>query len=767
MSAFAVAAREGTRLVRSSPTRSAIVAVTIAGATALGVREGSVAVGCVALSVAVTVVARRSPRPERVMSANAWSRAGSNRFAIWMSGSVEALIVAWMGALAGGLVGIVVVHATATHAAFGDGVPVVLWQLGLLAIASCLPTTRLRASKRTRIDSAMPGASVGARVAIVVFALLLMLGGARSVRTDSGLSLTGAWVVPLLIIVGLIVTGPASNWAVHALGNVPICRSIDAIAARHRTPATVRFVIVAAVTVATVFAVLGASVQARPDTQHLLDEQLARLPVLPRNVALMRLNPDAQATSFLSIPAFAPGLTSSELNDIRVAIANAVPGAEVIELHSLGERVTSSSTFPGCNPCDFGPYIIADARLRDVYGGPGLNSAPADPALKGIGYPSVYQLLSPNVVGPDLSTIGVTRVPSEDALLQIFRHGGPLPSVSFADAVYYEVPAKSAVGLPTSVSGMFIRSPKPLTDAQLTHLAAVAREFRRAVTASADVDRPAWIACAVGRRARASSRQSIVTASVMGRNIGRSAMGMVRRRSTHRVGDTARHADDRHHRPPSRRRTTRTNRCHTPPSAKRRGGTDRLPVSHGHVAQRTPRGRVSEARDRRVQPRQANNPGAFHDAVGSRPPPHTRSPRRRGRPRRARRPTGLARKPINREPSRTRMTVTPTSARIQREDGSIGLFGVSTTAATCSPSHCQSPTDRFREESASHPRLRPPWPCFRSTGSPYRSADRLSQHSSQQLAGSATIGWTLRTQTPRSAHCLVLRRRRLQTYTIS
>jgi len=63
MSVFAVAAREGTRLVRSSPTRSAIVAVTIAGATALGVREGSVAVGCVALSVAVTVVAWVVLRP--------------------------------------------------------------------------------------------------------------------------------------------------------------------------------------------------------------------------------------------------------------------------------------------------------------------------------------------------------------------------------------------------------------------------------------------------------------------------------------------------------------------------------------------------------------------------------------------------------------------------------------------------------------------------------------------------------------------------------
>jgi len=478
MSVFAVAAREGTRLVRSSPTRSAIVAVTIAGATALGVREGSVAVGCVALSVAVTVVARRSPRPERVMSANAWSRAGASRFAIWMSGSVEALILAWVGALAGGLVGIVAVHATATHAAFGDGIAVLPWQLGVLSFAACLPTTRLRAPKRTRIRSAVSGAGVVTRVGIVAFALLVMLNAARGVRSDFDLSLTGALVVPLLVIVGLIVTGPASNWAVHALGNVPIFRSIVAIAARSRTPATVRFVIVAAVTLATVFAVLGASVQARPDTQHLLDERLARLPVLPRNVALMRLNSDADATSFLSFPSFAPGFTGSELNGIRVAIARAVPGAEVIELDSLGERITAktpatsrlpvNSTFPGCNPCDFGRYIIADARLRDVYGGPARYTAPS----------STYQLLSPDVVGPDLSKIGATRVPSPDTLLQTFRRGGPLPSVSFADAVYYEVSAKSAVGLPTAVSGMFIRSPKPLTDSQLARLEAVARAVR-------------------------------------------------------------------------------------------------------------------------------------------------------------------------------------------------------------------------------------------------------------------------------------------------
>jgi hypothetical protein len=479
MSAFAVAAREGTRLVRSSPTRSAIVAVTIAGATAVGVREASVAAGCVALSIAVAVVARRSPRPERMMSANAWSRAGANRFAIWMAGSVEALIVAWVATLAGGLVGLVVLYATATHAVFGDGVAVVLWQFGLLAIAACLPTTRFRASKRTRTRRVMSAAGVGARVAIVVCALLLMVSLASGIRSDFDLSLTGALIVLLLVVVGLIVTGPTSNWAVHALGNLPVCRSIVAIAARHRTPATVRFVIVAAVTLATVFAVLGASVQARPDTQHLLDERLARLPVLPRNVALMRLNPDTEATSFrVSFPSFAPGLTGSELNGIRGAIARTVPGAEIIELHSLGERITSAtpttsrfpvnSTFPGCNPCDFGPYIIADARLRDVYGGPARYTTPT----------STYQLLSPDVVGPDLSTIGARRVPSEDAILQAFRRGGPFPSVSFADAVYYEVPAKSAVGLPTAVSGMFIRSPNPLTDTQLTRLEAVAREFR-------------------------------------------------------------------------------------------------------------------------------------------------------------------------------------------------------------------------------------------------------------------------------------------------
>ncbi|MGO9875924.1 MAG: FtsX-like permease family protein, partial [Acidimicrobiia bacterium] len=348
---------------------------------------------------------------------------------------------------------------------------VVLWQLGLLAIAACLPTTRLRASKRSRTRRVMSGAGVGVRVGIVALARLLMLSQASGVRSDFDLSLTGGRVVLLLVIVGLIVTGPTSNWAVRALGNVPMCRSVVAIAARHRTPATVRFVIVAAVTLATVFAVLGASVQARPDTQHLLDERLARLPVLPRNVALMRLNPVAQPTTpfQFSFPAFAPGFTGSDLNGVRVAIARAVPGAEIVELHSLGERVTSNAVAfaPDCNPCDFGPYIIADARLRDVYGGPARYSAP-----------STYQLLSSDVVGPDLSMIGVTRVPSEDAILQTFRDGGPLPAVSFADAVYYEVPAKSAVGLPTAVSGMFIRSPKPLTDAQLTRLAAVARAVR-------------------------------------------------------------------------------------------------------------------------------------------------------------------------------------------------------------------------------------------------------------------------------------------------
>src|SRR2546428_7300023 len=111
MTRVAVAVREGVRLVRRSPLRSAIVAVTIAAATMLGMLNASLSAAYWALSLAVLVVARRSPRPERLESARAWQRVGAGRVWIWLAGTVEALVLGVAAAVVGALI------ATSLHAA--------------------------------------------------------------------------------------------------------------------------------------------------------------------------------------------------------------------------------------------------------------------------------------------------------------------------------------------------------------------------------------------------------------------------------------------------------------------------------------------------------------------------------------------------------------------------------------------------------------------------------------------------------------------------
>src|SRR5207245_2988627 len=135
------------------------------------------------------------------------------------------------------------------------------------------------------------------------------------------------------------------RWFARLLARVPRSRAIAAIASRHRAAGTVRLVIVVAVTIATAAAILGASVEARPDVAHLVDDELARLPVLPSDVALLRLEPKGLA-------AFAPerrwpSFDRHELTALRGAVTRAVPGGELIALRDLGMKIASDSI-----PCD-------------------------------------------------------------------------------------------------------------------------------------------------------------------------------------------------------------------------------------------------------------------------------------------------------------------------------------------------------------------------------------------------------------------------------
>ena len=278
-----------------------------------------------------------------------------------MSGVFEALLLGWGAALVGAAIGAASSQAIDPSSSFRLGTQFLLWQFGGLALSAVLPTSRERGAHVSRARRSVRRVGVAIRVGVVVVALVAVFGAARTIRTDFDLAFAGLTIIPLLVVVGVIVTGAASRWIVGGLGSLPGCRAVAAIAARYRAPATVRIVLVASVTVATAAAILGASVEARPETNRVLAQRLARLPVLPRNVALIRLDPTGLAALD---PNAAPALSQSDAKNLRAAITRAVPSAQTIELRDVG--AVASNLF--CEGCNSGPLVVADARLRSIYG---------------------------------------------------------------------------------------------------------------------------------------------------------------------------------------------------------------------------------------------------------------------------------------------------------------------------------------------------------------------------------------------------------------
>jgi len=476
--------------VRSAPARSAVVAVTVAGTSAVGVRDGGLALECGAVSLAVVVVARRSPMPERIDQANAWARAGASATAIWMAATIEAILVAWVPALVGGLVGLALLQARGSHAAFGDGAVFLPWQLGALGLGACLPTSRAP-KPRDLAGGAIPTAGRMLSGCLAAFALVSMFGLAVQIRTDLDLSLNGLFIIVMLVLVGVVGSEPISRGLFDLLGRVRPGRAIAAMGLRQRSPVTVRLVVVGAVTIATATTILGASVQARPDTAHALGQRIAKLPVLPRDVALLRVEP-ASAGRAASRPQF----TAGDVALVHTAINRLIPNAETIPLRALAPGSRSAASL--CPSCESDSVVVADPRLRSIYGGAARYPAPQAFAL----FP------------PKPRNEALTRVPPVDAVVAAVQHGRPLPAASFSGAVYYEVRAKKAAGIATTVSAVFIRAPKAFTATQLSGLAAVARELRPAsgrVTLIGPNTRAAAIAVTSSLRDQSWAAASVAT----------------------------------------------------------------------------------------------------------------------------------------------------------------------------------------------------------------------------------------------------------------
>jgi hypothetical protein len=445
---FGVALREGVRFVDASRVRSLVVASSIAVATMFAMWSDEVAAAAMPFAFVVLAVARRSPRPERLAQMRAWQRVGTARLLSWSAATVEAVMLGWGGALVGACLGLAPVVLRSDPIRWRWGYLPAL--LGVLAIAACLPTRREAKSKRLRRTRTSASVVLGAALAAGAITGAFMIA---TLRIDDSLSLSiaGLCVVALLTTASLLLSGLASERIVRVLAHVGRVTPLSAIAERRKTPMTVRLVIAVAIVLVAATSILGASVGARPETERELDARLARLPVLPPNVAL--LSAGLPLESYLYFRPV-PSTTSTGVTPIvQRAARNAVPGARIIPIYRVDEL--------GCALVCENPHIVADPRLREVYG--------QEPTF------SLYETIQGGV-GGGMNVSATTRVPPYEELQRRVRDNRPLPRYSFAGAAYSEISLADAASLgPPFVESVFVLAPRTLSSADLRQLGEVAQ----------------------------------------------------------------------------------------------------------------------------------------------------------------------------------------------------------------------------------------------------------------------------------------------------
>ncbi len=452
MNAVSVAMREGVRLFRASSVRTLVVVLPIAVATVAGMWSPEVAAACAPFSFAVLAVARRSPRPERLEQMHAWRRVGAGRTVMWLAGTVEALLLGSV-AMLGGTAFAVAPLVAGSEADWRLGYLAI--QAGLLVVAALLPTRRH--TRRVRVRRVRAGTSGVLRFAIAAGAVggAFAIAAASTIDTSIELAVAGFLVVVLLTIAGLVVSGLAPERVVDTLAWLGHVTPLSAISERRRAPLTVRLVIVVAIALVASTSILGASVAARPETEQLVDAELARLPVLPANVALISF--DTPLSSFLAY-----GLRESQSEStkeltpaVRRAADTAVAGSHIIPVYHVDEK--------GCLFACENPHVVADPRFREIYGD-GPTFSVDEPIIAGSG----------GRFDMNIST----RVPPYSSLLALLLvEGQPLPRYSFAGAAFSEIALQDAAVLGTPrVRSFFVVAPRALSDVEWVRLAKIATD---------------------------------------------------------------------------------------------------------------------------------------------------------------------------------------------------------------------------------------------------------------------------------------------------
>lgn len=445
--------RESVRAARRSWRALTVPAVGAAVAGCCATAMPVLAAPVIGVAVAVVATWRRTAPARDTARDAAWAELGASRSLRWALHTTEVLLVTWGAAAAGILLGLT--FRLISGGGAGRAVAATTALLALLAGAAALPGPRRTPPRAARITR---WSGTGARIVAATLTLAAAWSVARSIRTDFELAIGGALVVGLVTLAAAAVTGDLARLAARPARRIPATAAAAAVASRTRVPLPVRLVLAVAVSVTAGTAILGASLERRPETRRAEAARLGRLPVLPPEVALVGLEP-ADVAAFDRDGLVRPDDRQLP-EDLPGALAGAVPGAEVVPLHHV------SLPAPFClGDCVAGPVVVSEPRLARVYG----------PVWQG----DAHTLAR----GPERTVEAVpvrTRVPTIDQRLVARRAGTDLPRASFSGVGFWEVPAEAVLrlGLATRVRSVLVVSPAPLGPEDRAALAQVADRYR-------------------------------------------------------------------------------------------------------------------------------------------------------------------------------------------------------------------------------------------------------------------------------------------------
>jgi hypothetical protein len=293
---------------------------------------------------------------------------------------------------------------------------------------------------------------------IIAVTLLFALGGVTNINSGRELTVDALLIVLLVTVADVAATGRPFAYVVRLFERWRATRPLVPTVLRRNTPVVTRAVTAAAITIGLGAAILGASVGARPDTEAQLQRALAALPALPANTALVRLDPSPTATT--SRPQYGARLREGMSPELRDALANAIPGANVIELRGVGSYYEAGSahqtmTCPTCEPS----IVEQNDRLKDLY---------STKPKYGIG----TYTFAPQKKLPD-HVPAVSRFPDHRSLRRAVVRHHKLPPATFDGARFGEVPAPYLFmndNIPMNVRAVFLRAPQALSPADLDRL---------------------------------------------------------------------------------------------------------------------------------------------------------------------------------------------------------------------------------------------------------------------------------------------------------